>query len=65
MNETLSSDQSSLSYGEFARMLYATNIISDPWLGGAERFRLQGVVLTREQALELSEAAERVGAIYH
>lgn len=81
MNEIYSNDQSpsggspsdglshgpnlSLSYGEFARMLYATNIISDPWLGGAERFRLQGVVLTHEQALKLSEAAERVGAIYH
>ena len=33
-------------YGEFALMLYATCIISDPWLAGKERFRLQGVRLS-------------------
>lgn len=54
-----------LSYGEFAQMLYATNIISDPWLGGRERFRLQPVVLCQEQAEQLAVVAERVGAIYH
>lgn len=52
-------------YGEFARMLYATCIISDPWLGGRERFRLQGVTLTAEQAARLNEAAERVGYLHH
>ena len=54
-----------LSYGEFAQMLYATNIISDPWMGGRERFRLQPVVLRQEQADQLAVVAERVGAIYH
>jgi len=54
-----------LSYGEFAQMLYATGIISDPWLGGRERFRLQPVILRKDQAEELAIAAERVGAIYH
>jgi len=46
-------------------MLYGTCIISDPWLAGAERFRLQGVVLSREQAADLYTAAERVGLVYH
>ena len=54
-----------LSYGEFAQMLYATGVVSDPWLGGKERFRLNAVVLTQELAAQLNEAAERVGAIYH
>jgi glutathionylspermidine synthase len=53
------------SYGEFAQLLYATCILSDPWLGGRERFRLRGLVLTREQAAQLCKAAERVGWVYH
>lgn len=54
-----------IGYGEFAQMLYATNIVSDPWMGGRERFRLQPVVLSQRQADELSVVAERVGAIFH
>lgn len=57
--------QVALSYGEFARMLYTTGVVSDPWLGGKERFRLDAVVLTPELAARLNEAAERIGAIYH
>lgn len=53
------------TYGEFARQLYATGILSDPWLNGRERFRLQGVVLTLEQLQALYTAAERVADIYH
>ena len=53
------------SYGEFARMLYATCIISDPWIAGKERFRLNGVSLSPEQAQQFNEAAERIGYIYH
>ncbi len=52
-------------YGEFAQMLYATGVISDPWLGGKERFRLHGAVITQSQADELQTAAERVGLVYH
>ncbi|HEX4945460.1 MAG TPA: glutathionylspermidine synthase family protein [Blastocatellia bacterium] len=52
-------------YGKFARLLYATCIISDPWIAGKERFRLNGVVLTAEQAQQLSQAAERIGYLYH
>ncbi len=53
------------SYGKFAQMLYATGVLSDPWLGGKERFRLQPAILSQLQAAELETAAERVGLIYH
>ena len=53
------------SYGELARMLYATCIISDPWIAGRERFRLSGLTLTLEQAAQLQEAAERIGYLHH
>src|SRR5262245_36114833 len=46
-------------------MLYGTGVLSDPWLRGSERFRLEGSILTREQAAALASAAERVGSIYH
>jgi glutathionylspermidine synthase len=46
-------------------MLYATGILSDPWLGGRERFRLQPALLSQSQAEQLRTAAERVGLIYH
>ncbi|MEP7272514.1 MAG: glutathionylspermidine synthase family protein [Acidobacteriota bacterium] len=52
-------------YGEFARMLYRTAILSDPWLNGRERFRLRGVVLEEEKAAELKDAAERVAYLHH
>lgn len=53
------------TYGEFARMLYATCIISDPWIAGRERFRLSGLTLTAEQVAHLQEAAERIGYLHH
>ncbi|MBI1760762.1 MAG: glutathionylspermidine synthase family protein [Acidobacteria bacterium] len=53
------------TYGEFARQLYATGILSDPWLNGRERFRLQAVILTPERLQALYIAAERVTHIYH
>src|SRR5262249_27795706 len=54
-----------LGYGDFARMLYATGVLSDPWLGGKERFRLWPALLSQSQAERLRTAAERVGLIYH
>ncbi len=53
------------SYGKFAQMLYSTGVLSDPWLGGKERFRLQGAVLSPSQAGELRVAAERIGLVYY
>jgi glutathionylspermidine synthase len=54
-----------LSYGDFARMLYATGVLSDPWLGGKERFRVRPALISESQAERLRAAAERVGLIYH
>jgi glutathionylspermidine synthase len=53
-----------IDYGEFAQMLYATGVISDPWLNGKPRFSLTPVILSSELAAELAEAAECVAAIY-
>jgi glutathionylspermidine synthase len=47
-------------YTDFARAIYETGVISDPWFDGNERFGLRGVVLTKEKARQLMEAAERV-----
>jgi glutathionylspermidine synthase len=54
-----------MAYDQFARMIYQTAILSDPWLGGEERFSLRGSILSSAQAEALSLAAERVGWIYH
>jgi Glutathionylspermidine synthase preATP-grasp len=51
-------------YADFAAHLQATSILSDAWIGGEPRFRLQGVVLSPGQARALRLAAERVGAVY-
>lgn len=51
-------------YQTFADALLSTNRISDPWLDGKERFRLEPVLLSQHQYLRLSEAAERIGALY-
>lgn len=47
-------------YASFARAIYETGVISDPWFDGRERFGLRGVVLTTRAARSLMEAAERV-----
>jgi glutathionylspermidine synthase len=47
-------------YTDFARALYETGVISDPWFDGSERFGLRGVVLTTAEARRLMETAERV-----
>ncbi|MDX2033213.1 MAG: glutathionylspermidine synthase family protein [Blastocatellia bacterium] len=59
------SDSQEMSYGEFARRLYATGMLSDPWLNGRERFRLQPVLLDSAEAGEFRLAAERIGFLYH
>lgn len=52
-------------YGEFAQMIYRTGILSDPWLGGRERFRLRGVTIDPDEARRLKDAAERIAYIHH
>jgi glutathionylspermidine synthase len=53
-----------LCYTDFARQLQATGILSDAWIDGVPRFRLQGMVLSSGQARALRLAAERIGAVY-
>jgi glutathionylspermidine synthase len=47
-------------YADFARAIYETGVISDPWFDGTERFGMRGIVLERAEARALLEAAERV-----
>jgi glutathionylspermidine synthase len=47
-------------YTDFARAVYETGVISDPWFDGCERFGMRGVVLKPGHARSLMEAAERV-----
>lgn len=51
-------------YETFARQLQDTGIVSDAWVDGRPRFRMQGMVLSLAQARALRRATERVGAIY-
>ena len=53
-----------LSYNDFAQQLVATNIISDPWLNGAERFRLSPVVLDSVMFDRLHAAATAIGLMH-
>ncbi|MDQ3252851.1 MAG: glutathionylspermidine synthase family protein [Acidobacteriota bacterium] len=52
------------NYAAFARAVYETGVLSDPWFDGCERFRMRGVVLPLRRARELAEAAERVAYVH-
>lgn len=52
------------SYNNFARQLVSTNIISDPWLNGVERFQLLPVILDNSLFDQLYTAAKAVGVMY-
>jgi glutathionylspermidine synthase len=60
----ISTRESYRDYAAFARAVYETGVISDPWLDGTERFGLHGIVLTKAQARSLMEAAERVAYLH-
>ncbi len=51
-------------YATFAQQLYRTNIISDPWIEGRERFRLQPLFLPEQLYRRFQEAAEAIGRAY-
>ncbi len=51
-------------YAAFARAVYETGVLSDPWFDGRERFGMRGVVLAPRLARELAEAAERVAYVH-
>ncbi len=52
------------NYDAFAGELYATNIISDPWLEGRERFQLAPVVLQSDLYRRMGAAAEAIARAY-
>ena len=56
---------SALAYSEFAQRVYATGMLSDPWLNGRERFSLAPVLLTAAQLQAFYTVAERLALIYH
>ncbi|MGI9104871.1 MAG: glutathionylspermidine synthase family protein [Pyrinomonadaceae bacterium] len=51
-------------YAAFARAVYETGVLSDPWFDGSERFGMRGVVLARGRARALALAAERVAYMH-
>jgi glutathionylspermidine synthase len=51
-------------YASFAEALQRTCVISDPWVEGVERFRLQPIVLSQPAYTRLAQAAEAVAALY-
>lgn len=52
-------------YATFARAVYETGILSDPWFDGNERFGMNGVVLDARLARALVQAAERTAYLHH
>jgi glutathionylspermidine synthase len=64
MPQQIIPDTSTDRYAEFARELVEGCIISDPWIEGKERFRLEPVQLSQETWRRLSEAAEAIGRLY-
>ena len=61
--QTLSSDAQ--NYASFADELISTCIISDPWVEGVERFRLEPQVLPAGTYNEFQRAIERIGKLYN
>ncbi len=57
-------DHDFADYAAFARAVYETGVLSDPWLDGEERFDMQAVILKPELARALNRAAERVAYLH-
>ena len=53
------------AYEAFARRVTASGILTDPWLGGAPRFRAEPVVVSAARARDLARAAEAIGEVYN
>ena len=52
-------------YDAFAKRIVASEIILDPWLFGAPRFREEPLILSRAEARTLAKVAEDVVATFH
>ncbi|MBK6691279.1 MAG: glutathionylspermidine synthase family protein [Myxococcales bacterium] len=53
------------AYDRFAKRVLASDIILDPWLFGAPRFRSEPIVLSAETAALLAKVAEDVVETFH
>lgn len=54
-----------LTYAQLAERLLQTGIVTDPWLSGVPRFRVEPLLVPRELQEALYRAAEDVAAAYH
>lgn len=52
-------------YDAFARRIVASNVLSDPWLGGQPRFRQAPLWVSPDEQRALYRAAEEVAAVYN
>lgn len=52
-------------YDALAKRITASGIVTDPWLGGAPRFREEPVVLSAAQARAMYRASEAIAEVYN
>lgn len=53
-----------MTYAELAAAIVKTGVLSDPWLNGEARFRLDPIVLSKTRYWRLCDAAEAIGKVY-
>ena len=62
---TITSGTTTEGYAEFASEIVETRIISDPWVEGKERFRLEPVILSKAERKAFGDAVESVGFAFN
>lgn len=63
-NNTSDPTAGTAAYDAFARELLDTSIITDPWIAGVERFRLEPVVLSADLYARFVDVVEAVGRLW-
>lgn len=63
-DDSLTHNAERADYAFFARRVYATNLLSDPYIDGTPRFALEAAMLSLERANHLVIAAERVAYLH-
>jgi glutathionylspermidine synthase len=53
------------NYVDFAAKIVDSNVLRDPWVDGAPRFREAPLLLSNREASELARTAEAIGALYN
>ncbi|MCP9494965.1 MAG: glutathionylspermidine synthase family protein [Pyrinomonadaceae bacterium MAG19_C2-C3] len=64
IDDRLTHDAEQSDYAAFARQVYATNLLSDPYIDGTPRFALDAAMLGSRLANDLIIAAERVAYLH-